>query len=163
MTGSAKTDLITHDWKSIFWHKHKGKSIHYQVSLPKWSNLEWSASAGCFFLAHCWSVRVVWVLGGALVRRQRTMCDCKALLSNKHLCCLLAIILANYEPCLANIKVYFTSSSSFNIFHDPPACHLPPPPPSHCWTRLILPSGSQPRWKNYLLLDGRKLVSCLLG
>ena len=45
-------------------------------------------------------------------------------------CCLLAIILAGYEPCVAHINVYFTCSPSSDIFHKPfahhPAPHLPP-------------------------------------
>ena len=61
VTGSAKTGLITAQYFDT--------SIHYQVSLPKWSSLEWAASAGYFFPAHWWSARVVWVFDGALVRR----------------------------------------------------------------------------------------------
>ena len=34
MTGSAKTGLITHDWKFQIFHKRKDTSIHYQISLP---------------------------------------------------------------------------------------------------------------------------------
>ena len=36
------------------------------------------------------------------------------------------------------------------FFHKPCARHPAPPPPSHCWARLILPSGSPRRLKNYL-------------
>jgi len=35
---------------------------------------------------------------------------------NKDLWCLLAIILAGYEPCVAHIKVYFTCSPSSDMF-----------------------------------------------
>ena len=45
---------------------------------------------------------------------------------NKDLCCLLVIILAGYESCVAHIKVYFTFSPSSDIFHKPLARHLAP-------------------------------------
>jgi len=45
---------------------------------------------------------------------------------NKDLCFLLAIILAGYEPCVAHIKVYFTSLPSPDIFHKLLARYLAP-------------------------------------
>ena len=69
VTGSAKTSLIAHDRKFNFFVTNTDTSIHYQVSLPKWRSLGWSASAGCFFPAHWRFVRAVWVHHGALVGR----------------------------------------------------------------------------------------------
>ena len=60
---------------------HKDTSIHYQVLLPKWSSLGWSASAGCAFSVHWQSVWMVWVLngalGGGLVAGKRSMKKCQ--------------------------------------------------------------------------------------
>ena len=97
-------------------------------------------------LAICMSGMGSWQSSGGKVE------DCVWLQSsvvlNKDLCSLLTIILAGYEPYVVHIKVYFTSSPLFGIFHEILARHLPPP--FHCWAHLILPSGTQPQWKNYL-------------
>jgi len=45
---------------------------------------------------------------------------------NKDLCCLLAIILAGYEPSVAYIKVYFTCSPSSEFFINPLPAIWPP-------------------------------------
>ena len=98
---------------SIFCHKHQETSIHYQVSLPKWSSPKWSAFTGCFSLAHWQSIQVAWVLNGALVRRQRIVCDFKAPWSWMKTS---TIILTDYELSVTYIKVYSTSSPSSDIF-----------------------------------------------
>ena len=58
---------------SIFWHKLKDTSIHYQASPLKWSSLGRSA-AGCFSPAYWQLIQVVWVLDGALVRVTVKLC-----------------------------------------------------------------------------------------
>ena len=79
-----KCDWIYENWSYRPWQevhisrKYKDTSIHFQVSLPNWVSLEWSASAGCFFPTIWQLVRAVLVHHGALVSRWRTVCGCKA-------------------------------------------------------------------------------------
>ena len=101
-------------------NRKKDTSMHYQVSLPKWSSFELPASTGCFSPAHWQSVRVVWVLEGAL---ERSVWDCKVLWCWIKTPAIFRLsFLAGYEPCVAHIKVYFTSSPSSDsrsdIFHE---------------------------------------------
>jgi len=125
VTGSAKSGLIAHDRKFNFFVTNT-KTHQYTINF----HCQNEVLGGLLLLAatsqpignpyeQSGSIMELWWEGRALSVTVHVL--------NKDLCCLLAIILAGYEPCVAHIKVYFTYLPSSDIFfiNPLPAIHLP--------------------------------------
>ena len=127
VTGSAKIDLIAHDRKFNFCHKRKDTSIHYQVSLPKMKKL-WVVCFWWLCFSPALAIRTSglgpsWSSGGKV---EDWLWLKSFVVLNKDFCCLLAIILASYGPCVPISRSILLVHLPLTFFHKPLARHAAP-------------------------------------